>query len=253
LSSYSYLRSLYINSRYTISRTRKNNITKLWRIRERWRTRKGGEQEKKLEKGGEEKKGEQEKYDKKLDKKNENDPNIIKIQISDLKTKVFELENERGKLQVLLSDKEEQNKLLGKNILGKFTNGELVDNEGRCVYIADSTKGDLTFLQVKNTTKCNPIFSYEPNYKQISVKVGTSTKCIDAFNENEIVLNDCIKNSQKQKFDYYPLFNGKFKSQLYSKCLSYNKESNILQLKQCDVDESIVAKDSDKYLYLENV
>lgn len=204
---------------------------------------KGEKDDKKLEK---KEKGED---DKKLDT---NDPNIIKIQISDLKTKVFELENEREELQVLLTQKEERNKLLGKNIFGKFTDGELVDNDGRCVYIADSTKGDLTFLQIKNTKKCNPIFSYEPNYKQISVKVGTSTKCIDAFNENEIVLNDCIKNSQKQKFDYYPLFNGKFKSQLYSKCLSYNKESNILQLKQCDIDESIVAKDSDKYLYLEN-
>ena len=124
-----------------------------------------------------------------LEKKYEDDTKPIKIQISDLKTKVFELENDREKLQVLLTGQEERNKLLSKNILGKFTNGELVDNEGRCVYIADSTKGDLTFLQIKDTKKCNPIFSYEPNYKQISVKVGTSTKCIDAFNENEIVLN----------------------------------------------------------------
>lgn len=187
-----------------------------------------------------------------LEKKYEDDTKPIKIQISDLKTKVFDLENERKNLQVSLTQQEERGKLLGKNVFGKFTNGEIVNNEGKCVSIADSTKGDLTFLQLKNTIKCNPIFSYEPNYKQISVKVGTSTKCIDAFNENEIVLNDCIKNSQKQKFDYFPLFNGKLKSQLYSKCLAYDKESNILQLKQCDVDESVVVKDSDKYLYLGN-
>jgi hypothetical protein len=187
-----------------------------------------------------------------LEKKYEQDTTPIKLQISDLKTKVFDLENERKNLQISLTQQEERGKLLGKNIFGKFTNGELVNNEGKCISIADSTKGDLTFLQLKNTIKCNPIFSYEPNYKQIGVKVGTSTKCIDAFNENEIVLNDCIKNSQKQKFDYFPLFNGKLKSQLYSKCLAYDKESNILQLKQCDVDESIVVKDSDKYLYLGN-
>jgi hypothetical protein len=187
-----------------------------------------------------------------LEKKYEDDTKPIKIQISDLKTKVFDLENERKNLQVSLTQQEERGKLLGKNVFGKFTNGEIVNNEGKCVSIADSTKGDLTFLQLKNTIKCNPIFSYEPNYKQISVKVGTSTKCIDAFNENEIVLNDCIKNSQKQKFDYFPLFNGKLKSQLYSKCLAYDKESNILQLKQCDVDETVVVKDSDKYLYLGN-
>lgn len=187
-----------------------------------------------------------------LEKKYEEDTTPIKLQISDLKTQVFDLQNEKKNLQVSLTRQEERSKLLGKNIYGKFTNGELTNSEEKCVSLADSTKGDLTFLQVKNTTKCNPIFSYEPNYKQISVKVGTSTKCIDAFNENEVVLNDCIKNSQKQKFDYYPLFNGKLKSQLYSKCLAYDKESNILQLKKCDVDETIFVKDSDKYLYLEN-
>ena len=187
-----------------------------------------------------------------LEKKYEEDTTPIKLQISDLKTKVFDLETEKKNLQVSLTRQEERGKLLGKNIFGKFSNGELTNSEGKCVSVADSTKGDLTFLQVKNTIKCNPMFSYEPNYKQISVKVGTSTKCIDAFNENEVVLNDCIKNSQKQKFDYYPLFNGKLKSQLYSKCLAYDKESNILQLKRCDVDESIFVKDSDKYLYLEN-
>ena len=149
---------------------------------------------------------------------------------------------------------------MGKNIFGKFTNGELVNNEGKCISIADSTKGDLTFLQLKNTIKCNPIFSYEPNYKQIGVKVGTSTKCIDAFNENDIVLNDCIKNSQKQKFDYYPFFNdGKLYSGLYSKCISYNKESNILVLAKCEDDNdnnnndnNIIVSNSINNLYLKN-
>ena len=101
--------------------------------------------------------------------------------------------------------------------------------------------------------KCNSIFSYDPNYKQISLKVGTTTKCIDAFNENDIVLNDCIKNSQKQKFDYYPFFNdGKLYSGLYSKCISYNKESNILGLTKCEDDNNIIVSNSIDNLYLQN-
>lgn len=189
---------------------------------------------------------------KELEKKYELDTTPIKLQIADLKTQVFDLENEKKNLKTTVDRQDARNKLLEKNIFGKFSNGELVSNEGNCVSIADSTKGDLTFLQLKDTLKCNPIFSYEPNYRQISVKVGTATKCIDAFNENEVVLNDCIKNSQKQKFDYYPLYDTKLKSQLYAKCLAYDKESKILQLKRCDIPENIVVKDSVNNLYLAN-
>jgi hypothetical protein len=169
-----------------------------------------------------------------------------------LKTKIFGLENDKEQLQDNLAKTEARNVLYKKNIVGKFVDGSLINKEGNCVSIADSTKGDLTFLQVKNTPKCNPIFSYDPNYKQISVKVGVSTKCIDAFNENDVVLNDCIKNSQKQKFEYFPLHDSKLRSSLYSKCLTYDKESKILQLKPCNLDENILVKDSDKYLYLQN-
>jgi hypothetical protein len=187
-----------------------------------------------------------------LEKKYEQDTTPIKLQIADLNTKVFDLENAKKILEENLRTTEARKVLLQKNVFGKFAEGELSDFDGNCVSIADSTKGDLTFLQVKNTQKCNPIFSYEPNYKQISVKVGTATKCVDAFNENEVVLNDCIRNSQKQKFDYYPLYDGKLKSQLYSKCLSYDKESKILQLKKCDIDENIIVKNSDNHIYLIN-
>lgn len=187
-----------------------------------------------------------------LEKKYEKDTTPINIQITDLNTKVFDLQNEKKILQDNLEKSDASKTLLQKNVLGKFIDGLLSDTDGNCVSIADSTKGDLTFLQLKNTQKCNPIFSYEPNYKQISVKVGSATKCIDAFNENEVVLNDCIKNSQKQKFDYYPLYDGKLKSQLYSKCLTYDKESKIIQLKKCDTDESIIVKNSDNYIYLPN-
>jgi hypothetical protein len=187
-----------------------------------------------------------------LEIKYEQDTTPIKIQIADLKTKVFGLENDKKQLEENLSRTEARNVLYKKNIIGKFTDGSLINNAGNCVSIADSTKGDLTFLQVKNTQKCNPIFTYDPSYKQIIVKVGTSTKCVDAFNENDVVLNDCIKNSQKQKFDYFPLYDSKLKSSLYSKCLTYDKESNIIQLKPCNKDENILVKESDKYLYIQN-
>jgi hypothetical protein len=185
--------------------------------------------------------------------KYEEDTTPIKLQISNLKTDIFNLQNEKTQLKDILSKREARNSLLEKNVLGKFDNGDLIAKNGDCVGISDTTKGDLSFLQVKNTKKCNSIFSYDPNYKQISVKVGTSTKCVDAFNENDIVLNDCIKNSQKQKFDYYPFFNdGKLYSSLYSKCISYDNESNILLLQKCDDDNNIIVSKSINNLYLQN-
>lgn len=187
-----------------------------------------------------------------LRKKYKKDTEPIQLQISNLKTDIFNLQEEKTQLQTNLTRREARNSLLEKNILGKFANGDLTSATGDCVSIADTTKGNLTFLQVKNSKRCNSIFSYDPNYKQISVKVGTNTKCIDAFNENDVVLNDCIKNSQKQKFDYYPLFDGKIYSGLYSKCISYDKDSNVLQLKKCDKDNDIIVANSEKYLYLPN-
>jgi hypothetical protein len=188
-----------------------------------------------------------------LQVKYDEDTTPIKLQISNLKTDIFNLQNEKTQLQDNLSKREARNSLLEKNVLGKFDKGDLITKNGDCIGIADTTKGDLSFLQVKNTKKCNSIFSYDPNYKQISVQVGSSTKCIDAFNENDIVLNDCIKNSQKQKFDYYPFFNdGKLYSGLYSKCISYNKDSNILSLAKCEDDNNIIVSNSTNNLYLQN-
>lgn len=188
-----------------------------------------------------------------LQVKYDQDTTPIKLQISNLKTDIFNLQTEKTQLKDNLSKREARNSLLEKNVLGKFDNGGLITKNGDCVGIADTTKGDLSFLQVKNTKKCNSIFSYDPNYKQISLQVGTTTKCIDAFNENDIVLNDCIKNSQKQKFDYYPFFNdGKLYSGLYSKCISYNKESNILGLEKCEDDNNIIVSNSINNLYLQN-
>jgi hypothetical protein len=195
-----------------------------------------------------------------LQVKYEQDTTPIKLQISNLKTDIFNLQTEKTQLKDNLSKREVRNSLLERNVLGKFDKGDLIAKNGDCIGIADTTKGDLSFLQVKNTKKCNSIFSYDPNYKQLNVQVGTTTKCIDAFNENDIVLNDCIKNSQKQKFDYYPFFNdGKLYSGLYSKCISYNKESNILVLAKCEDDNdnnnndnNIIVSNSINNLYLKN-
>lgn len=149
-------------------------------------------------------------------------------------------------------------KLLEKNIIGKFDKSPLITIlDNGCTTIADDTIGDYTFLKlIKNcTTPQNyNIFNYEPIYKQISVQLGDQSKCLDAVNETNIILNECLKTSQKQKFAYYPLDNGKIKSVLYSTCIGYNKDTNLLELQECNRSTNITTQlsERDSHLYLVN-
>lgn len=147
-----------------------------------------------------------------------------------------------------------RNTLLEKNIPGIFQNADLFSSEKNCISIAESTRGDLQYLELSKSNNCNNIFTYDPVNKQIIVKMNDSTKCITSLNETDIVLNDCVKTSEKQKFNYYPLSDGKFYSSLYSKCLSYNPNDNsnnkynIVQLDNCRAANNIFYKQGDLFL-----
>lgn len=153
-------------------------------------------------------------------------------------------------------DKSNRITMLEKNIYGKFDKTSLSNaNLNRCVRIADNTKGDYTYLQLD--TKCTEpsvynIFSYEPNNKQLLV----GNKCLDTINENDIVVDDCIITSQKQKFDYFPYNGGRIKSSLYSKCLGYNATSNLLELQECENTSNFLIQTNpglwSKHLYTMN-
>jgi hypothetical protein len=125
------------------------------------------------------------------------------------------------------------------------------------VSIADATKGDFSYLQL-NTLCKEPdqvkIFSYDPVYKQIIMDLGQQKRCIDAVNENDIVINECLRTSQKQKFNYFPLYGGRFKSMLYNKCIGFNPENNILELQTCNDNTNVMTrKDKQQsHLFLEN-
>lgn len=188
----------------------------------------------------------------------ENETKPLQLQIADFKTRTFEAED-RSKT---LSNKVEENlsriALLEKNVIGKFEREPLVANGDRtCVSIADATKGDFSYLQL-NTLCKEPdrvkIFSYDPVYKQIIMDLGQQKRCIDAVNENDIVINECLRTSQKQKFNYFPLYGGRFKSMLYNKCIGFNPENNILELQTCNDNTNVMTrKDKQQsHLFLEN-
>jgi hypothetical protein len=132
---------------------------------------------------------------------------------------------------------------LEKNVSGEFENIVLKSKPDLCVKIATKTKGDFTFLQEQSDCVESDNFSYDPIQQQIRTN---KTKCIEAFNENDIILSECSSTSLKQRFMYYPLYDGKLKSTLYSKCLGTNADG-LLSLQSCDLS-NIVTKNGSIYL-----
>lgn len=164
------------------------------------------------------------------------------------------LTTENTKLKSTLNQSDTRLKLLNKNMIGIFDKSSISNKENnKCVSIAQNTKGDNILLQLDKNCTDSKIFTYDPNYKQVTTNYRDQTKCIDTFNETDIVLSDCIKNSQKQKFNYYPLLDNKLHSVLYSKCLSYNTDTNIIQLESCDKDTNLIINNLAKeVLYITN-
>jgi hypothetical protein len=151
-----------------------------------------------------------------------------------------ELQIKTDKLQRRADTLLDRNNLLEKNISGIFTNSDLTNEDKKCIDISSRKRGAFQYLELTDFQKCNDIFTYEPINKQLFVKTNESTKCITSLNENDLVLNDCVKTFDKQQFDYFPMHDGKFHSSLYSKCLSYNKDSNIIELDDCRGSNNIV-------------
>ena len=194
----------------------------------------------------------------KLQKKYDDDTKPLKFQVSDLKTKIFELTQDKEQLSKDINTRDTTIKKLEQNVYGKFDDGYIVSDKDRsCVTLADNTKGDYSILQLnvtcKNPEKIN-IFSYDPVYKQLQIKMGSSVKCVDSMNENDVIVSDCIKTAQKQKFNYFPLYDGRFKSMLYSKCLGYNLDNNVIELQKCgEITNIRTPKELQKtHLFLEN-
>ncbi|NBP01186.1 MAG: hypothetical protein EBU90_13815 [Proteobacteria bacterium] len=194
----------------------------------------------------------------KLQKKYDDDTKPLKFQVSDLKTKIFELTQDKDQLKKDIDGRDTRIKKLEQNVYGKFDKSYIVsDKERSCVTISDNTKGDYSILQLNVTCK-NPekidIFSYDPVYKQLQIAMGSSVKCVDSMNENDVVVSDCIKTAQKQKFNYFPLYDGRFKSMLYNKCLGYNLDNNIIELQKCgEITNIRTPKElQNKHLFLEN-
>lgn len=133
--------------------------------------------------------------------------------------------------------------IYSKNIYGAFENKPLQVKVGSCVGIADKTKGDFTVLQ--EDSSCKQLFTYEPVQQQIKTN---DNKCVESFNEQNIILGNCNSASIKQKYKYYPLFDGKFKSLLYSKCLGANKDG-FIELQSCNLDSTLKMVEE---LYLPN-
>jgi len=151
---------------------------------------------------------------------------VSQISYNELQRKTDELQRKTDELQT-------RNNLLEKNIGGIFENSDLVNENQKCIDISSKKRGAFQYLELTEFEKCNDIFTYEPVNKQIVVKTNESTKCITCLNEKDLILNDCVKTFDKQQFDYYPMNDGKFHSSLYSKCLSYNNDSNVIELDDC--------------------
>jgi hypothetical protein len=144
-----------------------------------------------------------------------------------------------NELQKKIEDANNKNTLLEKNINGIFENSDLTNEDKKCIDISSKKRGAFQYLELTDFEKCNDIFTYDPVDKHLFVKTNESTKCITSLNENDIILNDCVKTFDKQQFDYYPMHDGKFHSSLHSKCLSYNKDSNIIELDNCKGSNTI--------------
>jgi hypothetical protein len=172
------------------------------------------------------------------------------VVMENIKEDKYEIKtDETDELQTQTGELQTRNTLLEKNINGIFVNSDLVNEDKKCVDISSKKRGAFQYLELSNLQKCNDIFTYEPINKQLFVKTNESTKCITSLNDNDIILNDCIKSFDKQQFDYFPMHDGKFHSSLYSKCLSYNKDSNIIELDDCRESNNIVKRSN---LFLPN-
>lgn len=193
-----------------------------------------------------------------LQQKYENDTKPLQLQIADFKKRAFEAEDKASVLATSTEENLRRIELLEKNIIGKFDKEPLVSATAKtCVSIADDTKGDFSYLKL-NTLCSNPekvnIFTYDPVYKQVIVKLGEQKRCVDAINKNDVVLNECLRTSQKQKFNYFPLSGGRFKSMLYNNCLGFNAENNIIELQKCNELSNIMTQKNrqQSHLLLEN-
>lgn len=166
-----------------------------------------------------------------------------------LEDKYNQLEVKTNELQKKIENANNKNILLEKNIDGIFENSDLKNEDAKCIDISSKKRGAFQYLELTNFEKCNDIFTYDPIDKHLVVKTNESTKCVTSLNENDIVLNDCVKTFDKQQFDYYPMHDGKFHSSLHSKCLSYNKDSNIIELDNCKGSNTISKRGN---LFLQN-
>lgn len=156
-----------------------------------------------------------------------------------LEDKYNQLEVKTNELQKKIENANNKNILLEKNINGIFENSDLRNEDAKCIDISSKKRGAFQYLELTDFEKCNDIFTYDPIDKHLVVKTNESNKCVTSLNENDIILNDCVKTFDKQQFDYYPMHDGKFHSSLHSKCLSYNKDSNIIELDNCKGSNTI--------------
>jgi hypothetical protein len=161
-----------------------------------------------------------------------------KVNKDELKIDALQIDTLQNKYNQAL----QRQTLLEKNINGIFENSDLVNEDKKCVDISSNNRGAFKYLELVDLKKCNDIFTYDPINKKLLVKTNESTKCITSLNDRDIILNDCIKTFDKQQFDYFPMHDGKFHSSLYSKCLSYNKDSNIIELDDCTINNNIVKR-----------
>lgn len=168
--------------------------------------------------------------------------------LEDMEIKLYNQSIKTDELQRKLEDVNNKNTLLEKNINGIFENSDLTNKDKKCIDISSKKRGAFQYLELTDFEKCNDIFTYDPVNKHLLVKTNESTKCITSLNENDIVLNDCVKTFDKQQFDYYPMHDGKFHSSLHSKCLSYNKDSNIIELDNCTLGNNNISKSSNLFL-----
>lgn len=130
----------------------------------------------------------------------------------------------------------EKASLLEKNVMGGFDSGHLITNmDSSCINANDA--GDIVQLQV-NTNCPRPntfnIFKYNPQTKQLGIRYKNEDKCVDNIVGGTIVVSNCNRNTGTQKFDYYPMYDGRFKSTINtSKCLGYDRNSLVVNLQSC--------------------
>jgi len=162
------------------------------------------------------------------------------------------------KLSDTLQSTTERASILEKNIIGNFNGGYLISDIDRTC-VNTKTGGDAIQLQLNvNCVKPDKygIFTYDPTVKQLRVKSGNINKCVEAATGDKIFLNDCSKSNLAQKFDYYPLYDGRFKmTSDLSRCMGYDTDSMIINTQSCSNGNYIVTDPSlrDTHLKYTNV